>query len=188
MDKNKKQQADSIISSHVLWSMGGGLIPLPLVDVATVTFVQLDMLEQLARLYEVEYSVSIGRSFVTALAGTSVAKLAASAVKLIPGVGTVIGTVSMSILSGATTYALGQVAISQMAAGGNFMDIDMEWARQAYKEAFEKGKEVASKLEKEPESVETITDTLEKLGELKEKGVITEAEFETQKEKLLARL
>jgi hypothetical protein len=35
-----RQQADSIITNHVLWSMGGGLIPLPLLDVAAVTFVQ----------------------------------------------------------------------------------------------------------------------------------------------------
>jgi uncharacterized protein (DUF697 family) len=38
------------------------------VDVAVLTFVQLDMLEQLARLYGVEYSEGIGRSFITALA------------------------------------------------------------------------------------------------------------------------
>ena len=185
---DKKKQAEGIITSHVLWSMGGGLIPLPLVDVATVTVVQLDMLEQLAKVYGVEYSVSIGRSFITALAGTTVAKIGASAIKAIPGIGTVIGTVSMSILSGASTYALGQVAVSQMAGGGSFMDVDMEWARKAYKEAFEMGKDVASKLEKDKNSASNVTDTLEKLGELKEKGVITEAEFEAQKAKLLDRI
>ncbi len=146
---DKKKQADGIITSHVLLSMGGGLIPLPLVDVATVTYVQLDMLEQLARLYGVSYSVSMGRSFITALAGTTVAKLGASAIKAIPGIGTAIGTVSMSVLSGATTYALGQVAIGQMVSGGSLLNMDLEWAKTTYKEAFEQGKEVASKMEQE---------------------------------------
>lgn len=185
---DKKKQADGIVTGHVLWSMGGGLIPLPILDVAAVTFVQLDMLEQLARLYGVDYSVSVGRSFITALAGTTVAKLGASAIKAIPGIGTVIGTVSMSILSGATTYALGQVAISQMSSGGTLLNLDLEWAKQAYKEAFEQGKSVASKLEKDKATSKNVIETLEKLGELKERGVITEEEFEAQKEKLLERL
>jgi uncharacterized protein (DUF697 family) len=185
---DKKQQADSIVTGHVLLSMGGGLIPLPLVDVATVSFVQLDMLEQLARVYGVEYSVSIGRSFIAALAGTTLAKLGASAIKAIPGIGTIIGTVSMSILSGATTYALGQVAIGQIAAGESLINLDLEWAKQAYKEAFEKGKDVVSKMEQDKDSSKQVMDTLEKLGELKEKGVITEEEFEAQKGKLLERL
>jgi hypothetical protein len=94
----------------------------------------------------------------------------------------------MSILSGATTYALGQVAIGQMASGGTLLDLDLEWAKQAYKEAFKKGKDVASKLEKDKASVSELTEALEKLGELKEKGVITEAEFEEQKGKLLERI
>jgi uncharacterized protein (DUF697 family) len=187
-EMDKKQQADGIVTSHVLWSMGGGLIPLPFVDVAAVTFVELDMLEQLARLYGVDYSEGIGRSFITALAGTTLAKLGASAIKAIPGVGSLIGGLSMSILSGATAYALGQVAISQMSSGGSLMNLDLEWAKQAYQEAYERGKDVASKLEKEKDSSKHVIETLEKLGELKEKGVITEAEFEAQKEKLLDRL
>jgi hypothetical protein len=47
---------------------------------------------------------------------------------------------------------------------------------------------VASKLEKDKASVSELTEALEKLGELKEKGVITEAEFEEQKGKLLERI
>jgi uncharacterized protein (DUF697 family) len=187
---DKRQKADSIITNHVLWSMGGGLIPLPLLDVAAVTFVQLDMLEQLARLYDVEYTESVGRSFITALAGTTLTKIAASAVKAIPGIGSLVGGLSMSILSGASTYALGQVAASQLSRGSSLLNLDLEWAKQAYHEAYEQGKNVAARLDKDKGSSSTaqILDTLEKLGELKEKGVITEEEFEAQKAKLLEKL
>ena len=69
----------------------------------------------------------------------------------------------------------------------------------AYEEAFEEGKGVVEELEKEkkakeqaasetPETPEDILQTLEKLGVLKEKGVLTEEEFEEQKQKLLDRL
>jgi hypothetical protein len=70
---SQRTQADAIIRSHVLWAMGGGLIPIPLVDFAAVTAVQLEMLQQLAHLYGVDYSRSNGKAFVSALTGTTLA-------------------------------------------------------------------------------------------------------------------
>ena len=45
---DKREHADAIIKKHVLLSIGGGLIPIPLVDMAAVTALQVSMLEQLA--------------------------------------------------------------------------------------------------------------------------------------------
>ena len=203
---NKREQADAIIKKHVLFSIGGGLIPIPLVDMAAVTALQVSMLEQLADLYGIGYNRSIAKSFIAALTGSTVAKLGASLIKAIPGIGTIIGGVAMSATSGASTYALGQVAISQFEASGSLEDIDVEDAKVAYEEAFEQGKEVVEEMEKEkkakeakekaaaaeaPETTETtedVLDTLEKLGALKEKGILSEEEFEEQKRKLLERL
>jgi len=58
---NKREEADKIIKSHVLWAVGAGLVPLPLFDVAAVTAIQMDMLKQLAALYQVDYSTSTGK-------------------------------------------------------------------------------------------------------------------------------
>ena len=196
---NKREEANSIIKSHVLWSIGGGLIPIPLADMAAVTALQVSMLEQLADLYGISYNRSIGKSFVAALTGSTVAKLGASLIKAIPGIGTVIGGVAMSATSGASTYAIGQVAIGQFEKDGSLEDIDIEDAKVAYEEAFEEGKEVVEEMEKEkkakekaaaeePETPEEVLKTLEKLGELKEKGVLSEEEFDEQKRKLLERL
>ena len=41
---SKEHSADGIIKSHVVWAMGGGLIPVPLFDIAAVTAIQMDML------------------------------------------------------------------------------------------------------------------------------------------------
>lgn len=96
---SQKVKAEAIIRSHVLWSMGGGLIPIPLVDFAAVTAIQLEMLQQLARLYEVDYSQSTGKAFVSALTGTTIARLGASFVKAIPGIGTWIGGSSITAIN-----------------------------------------------------------------------------------------
>jgi uncharacterized protein (DUF697 family) len=185
---SKVVEADRVIKKHVIWALGAGLIPLPVVDFTAVTAVQMDMLSQLAQLYDVEYSVSTGKSFVAALTGTTFASIGASLVKLIPGVGTVLGEVSMSIMSGASTYAVGKVAVLHFETGGSLLDIDLDTAKRAYKEAYEEGKDVASKLGKDQDKAKDIFEQLEKLGRLKEQGVLSEEEFQAQKEKLLNRL
>lgn len=195
----KREQADAIIKKHVLFSIGGGLIPIPLADLAAVTALQVSMLEQLADLYGIGFNRSIAKSFVAGLAGSTVAKVGASLIKAIPGIGTLIGGVAMSATSGASTYAVGQVAVGQFESEGTLEDIDMDEAKAAYGEAFEEGKEVVEEMEKEkkakgkataaePATKEDVLETLEKLGALKEKGVLSEEEFDEQKRKLLERL
>ncbi|MEM6423540.1 MAG: DUF697 domain-containing protein [Cyanobacteria bacterium P01_H01_bin.119] len=185
---SRQSQAESIIRSHVLWAMGGGLIPIPLVDFAAVTAIQLEMLQQLAELYGVEYSRSTGKAFVSALTGTTVARLGASMIKAIPGVGSVIGGASMSITSGASTYAVGQVAINHFSNAGNLSNFVEDQVKQAYESAFARGKNYVSDLEDEQDAAQDVYSALEKLGKLKEQGILTEDEFQVKKQELLARL
>ena len=186
---SQRVQAEAIIRSHVLWAIGGGLIPIPLVDFAAVTAIQLEMLQQLAQLYGVDYSTSNGKAFVSALTGTTIARLGASLLKAIPGVGTVIGGASMALTSGASTYAVGQVAVSHFSNSGTLGNFVEEQVRTAYNEAFEFGKTYVSDLEKEKgNEAANIYQTLEQLGKLKDQGVLTEEEFQAKKQELLARL
>ncbi|WP_448562566.1 DUF697 domain-containing protein [Trichothermofontia sp.] len=182
-------QADAIIRSHVLWAMGGGLIPIPLVDFAAVTAVQLEMLQQLAELYGVDYTRSKGKTFVSALTGTTIARLGASFLKAIPGVGTILGGLSMSVASGASTYAVGQVAINHFANAGMLSDFVEDQLKRAYDVAFERGKTYVSDLEKEKKAeAADVYQALEKLGKLKDQGILTEEEFQAKKQELLSRL
>jgi uncharacterized protein (DUF697 family) len=183
-----RKVADKIVRSHVIRSLGAGLIPVPLFDLAAVTAIQIDMLKQLADLYEADFSQSKGKVFVSALTGSTFAKLGSSLIKAIPGVGTVLGGLSMSALSGASTYAVGQVVINHLETSGDFLNIDLDAAKEAYKEAFEQGKEFVDGLKGQEDAGKDVFKALEKLGQLKEQGVITAEEFEAQKQKLLDRL
>ena len=142
----KLEKAQPIIKDHVLFAMGAGLVMPTVVDILSVTAVQLDMLRQLCNLYEQEYKESSGKAFISSLAGTTLASLAArgigSLVKLIPFVGTFVGGFSMSVFSGAMTYALGQVMAQHFAAGGTITEFNEEKLKQYYEEQFEKGKEL----------------------------------------------
>jgi uncharacterized protein (DUF697 family) len=188
MKMNKRFEADKIIRTHVLWAMGGGLIPLPLVDFAAVTAIQLEMLQQLAHLYEVSYSKNTGKAFVSALTGTTVASLGASMLKAIPGVGSLIGGASMSVMSGASTYAVGQVAINVFSGSGSLLDFDIQQAKKAYEDAYEKGKSYVSDLEDNKEKAADVYQTLEKIGKLRDQGILSEEEFQAKKKELLERI
>jgi len=188
----RKAKADEVIKEHILWSVGVGLVPIPLFDVAAVTALQIGMLKQLSKLYDVDHDQESGKIFVSALAGTSAAKIGASLIKAIPGVGSLVGSVSMSALSGASTYALGQVACTQLEMRGTLKGVDLSEAKKAYEEAFERGKEVVKEVEKNRDAAaEDGNDPVERLKKLKgllDNGLITEDEFQTKRAEILANI
>ena len=214
---DKSTQADRIVDNHILWSMGAGALPIPIVDVAAVTAIQLNMLKELCLIYDVDYSDSFGKNLIKSLVGAGVAKVGASAVKTIPVVGSLLGGVPMVVLSGASTYALGQVFKSQLQVNNVLSKFDMDGAKKMYKDAFEKGKDYVQDLrdrmgfggkkkddkdkdaenkdatdnkneEQTNKEEDAVFEKLRILGELRDKGILTEEEFQEKKKKILAQL
>lgn len=178
------ESVDTVIRQHVYWSVGAGLVPVPIADFVAVTAVQLDLIRQLCTLYKVSYQEGQGKLWVGALTGGAVARIGASAIKAIPGIGTLLGGVSMSIASGASTWAVGQVVKRHLESGGTMTDLDVEKARATYASEYEKGKDVA-KAASERKEAGDVFEKLKKLGELRDAGVITPQEFEAKKAELL---
>ncbi len=204
-NSEKDKHADTIIRNHVIWSMGAGLIPVLIADIFAVSALQLDMIRQLCKAYDVDFKETQGKAIVTSLTSATVARITAgSVIKLIPGVGSVIGGMTVSVFAGASTYALGEVFKLHFSTGGTILDFDPDRLRKYYKEKFEKGKKVVTQMKAEeapktpPESTaHTASDSiveddsqdvlarLKELGELKASGVISEEEFEKMKKKLI---
>lgn len=196
------EKANNIIRNHMIWSMGAGAIPVPLADFFTVSAVQLDLIKQLCKLYEVDFKEEEGKAIISSLTASILAKLGArTAIKLIPGIGTIIGGVTMAVLSGASTYATGHAFKSHFENGGTILDIDLGRLKKYYNERFEKGKKEAREFN-EKEKSENVNESpiggksgdpgsqeliqkLKDLGELKREGIITEEEFERMKKKFL---
>jgi uncharacterized protein (DUF697 family) len=190
--EEKRAKASEIIKNHVGFSLGAALIPMPGVDLIAVSAVQLNMLRSLAKIYNVGFMDTLGKNIISAVAGSSAARLGASLVKAIPGVGTIVGELSMPALSGASTYALGRVVASHFHKGGSLDDLDLTNARKGYESEMENGKRVAEELTltKPPaqSSTDEMVDKLRKMAEMKDVGIITEEEFKQLKERLLAKI
>ncbi len=138
-----------IILAHVGAAMAVAAAPLPLVDVASVTAVQIALVRRLAERYEVEYDAVRLRSAVLALAGATFARLAASAAKLLPAGGTLAGGLAQMTLSGVSTYALGEAYRGHFEARGTLDDADPEQLRRRYRDAAERGREIVRTLRRQ---------------------------------------
>lgn len=190
---SKSPQADSLIQTQVMVSMGAGLVPIPILDIAAVTAVQLDLVKQLSQVYGVQHQGGmVDKGLVTALTGSIFARIGASFIKVIPVVGSMLGGVSMAIMSGASTYAVGQVFKRHFEAGGDFSNFNPASARSLFDEEYERGKHMAEEWKKEkknaPSASEDVLGKLKQLGELKASGVISEEEFKKMKADLLAKM
>ncbi len=173
----RNNHADTVIRNHVIWSMGAGLIPVLVADIFAVSALQLDMIRQLCKVYDLDFQDTRGKAIVTSLTSSTLARLGArSLVKLIPGVGTYLGGVTVSIFAGASTYALGEVFKKHFESGGTILDFDPDRVRNYYAEKFEKGKNIAKEWKKEtpnppapedmPEAVEdTVKEAVEEMIE-----------------------
>lgn len=188
---NRGDSANSIIKNHMIWSMGAGFIPVPIADLFAVSAIQLDMIRQLCKVYDIDFKQTEGKAMITTLTGSGLARLGARAVKFIPGVGSILGGVTMAALSGASTYALGEVFKKHFETGGTFLDFDPERLRKYYNEKFEKGKEVAEELRKKQENAVKSSDglaaidKLKELADMKTAGLLTEEEFTQMKKKII---
>ena len=202
--KNNENQADAkaIIKRHTYWAVGSGLIPVPLADIAAVTAIQLDMLKALCKLYDVDYSQEKGKSWISALAGSTLssmaARLSASVVKAVPLIGTFIGITSMSIMSGAVTYALGNVFAQHFEGGGSLSNFKAENVKKYYREKLNEGKKLASSLKekylvysKSKEGIakrKSVTAKLKELEKMKKQKLITNDEYHNLRTEILKNL
>ncbi len=198
--KSKKEvTGESIIKKHMYWSVSAGLIPFPLIDIAAVSAIQTDMLKSLCDFYKVDYSQEKGKAWITALTAATLssvlARTGASVVKAIPAVGTLVGMTSMAILSGASSYAVGNVFVNHFEEGGTLYNFNTDNFKKFYQEKLEDGKELAKKMKdkytaytkkkKGKEKEKTVMNKLKELNKLKDQKLINVKEYTSMRSDIL---
>lgn len=141
--------ANDIVNNNIALAMGAGLIPLPWVDLAAITAVQLKLGKELAEHYGVNYKEEQIKGIVVALIGayasSATATTAAVAlVKTLPGFGSLVGAITLPIVAGAITYAVGRVFIQHFESGGTFLSFKVPDVEAGFLREVEKGKQVVS--------------------------------------------
>lgn len=127
-------QARRIIQRYLAWSMGAGLVPLPLLDALALGGLQVLLIRDLARLYGLDFSAQRARALLAALlGGLGAASLGgglwASWLKALPVVGQSLGAAAMPAVAGVSTHAVGMLFLRHFQSGGTLLDFSP--ARQA---------------------------------------------------------
>lgn len=139
--------AERIVRNHVIGAMGAGLLPIPLVDMAALTGVQLSMLKNLAYIFRIPFCRDRGKHLIATLVGSALPAMSAATLvsffKTIPLVGQVFGALTLPVSGGAATYAIGRVFIQHFASGGTFLNFDPDKVRDHYAEMFKRGNLIA---------------------------------------------
>jgi uncharacterized protein (DUF697 family) len=122
----RRSLARTIIERHAAYSAVGGVIPLPIANVATITAVIVRMVKRLSDLYGVPFERDRARAIVVGLMGgampTGLATVTTSTlIYVIPG-SNLIGLAVSSIAGAACTRAIGRVFAEHFESGAALTD------------------------------------------------------------------
>lgn len=154
LEELSDSESDIIIRRHVYASIGVGLVPIPLADFMGLTAIQINMLRKLAGLYDVPFFRDAVKNILSSLVGgalpTAVSvPLAISVTKFVPVMGQTASVLSMPVVAGAATYAIGKVFNQHFASGGTFLTFNPEKVKAYYSEMFKEGEKIAAKIKKD---------------------------------------
>jgi uncharacterized protein (DUF697 family) len=119
-------RADNIIRKHIIGAMAAGLIPFPIVDIAGVALLEVNMITELAAAYNfpvpralVVYKLLI--SLAGAVGPIFFSLYFRNAVKALPLVGHAIYLGAFSLSGAASVYAVGKIFQKHFESGGTFL-------------------------------------------------------------------
>jgi len=124
----RKARARKLVERFSLWSGVAGLLPVPVVDLAAVGGVQLQMLRRISQIFDIPFSKNRGKAIMASFAGTMIPASTglgvASMIKAVPVAGTAIGALTTPALSVGATYVIGMAFIEHFASGGTLLDFE----------------------------------------------------------------
>lgn len=136
------EMATKLVDRFAMWGGVAGFVPVPIIDVAAVAGIQLQMLRRLSQIYNVPFSENSGKALIAALAGTMIPATsgigAASMLKSVPILGTIASGFVMPALAAGATFAIGKAFIQHFESGGTLLDFNPPDYREFIKAQKEK--------------------------------------------------
>jgi uncharacterized protein (DUF697 family) len=117
----RRALAQKIVARHKNYAALGGLVPLPVANIASVAAINLRMVKQLSDLYQVPFERDRTRSLIVSLIGGAVPTGIGTATSttlmwIIPG-GLIVGLGAAALTAGALTRGIGLVFIESFESG-----------------------------------------------------------------------
>jgi uncharacterized protein (DUF697 family) len=123
----RRSQANSIVERHTAYAAVGGIIPVPIANVASITAVIVRMVKLLSDLYGIPFERDRARAIVVGLMGGAMPTGLAAATTstlfyIIPGSG-LVGLAVSSIAAVACTRSIGRIFVEHFESGSSLHDL-----------------------------------------------------------------
>lgn len=144
-DAAVRAESSRIIWNHVAYAAVAGLVPVPLIDVAAATTIQVRMVAKLCESHGVPFSEQAVKTVVSTLITAALPRATVgypliSAAKGVPGVGTLLAAATLPALNGAVTWAVGRVFDWHFSRGGVIETLDPAVMGARFSAEVERGK------------------------------------------------
>jgi uncharacterized protein (DUF697 family) len=123
----RRSQANSIVERHTAYAAVGGIIPVPIANVASITAVIVRMVKLLSDLYGIPFERDRARAIVVGLMGGAMptglgAVTTSTLFYIVPGSG-LVGLAVSSIAAVACTRSIGRIFVEHFESGSSLHDL-----------------------------------------------------------------
>jgi uncharacterized protein (DUF697 family) len=116
-----------------------GVLPVPVMDMLAVGGLQLKLIHELSRIYDIPFSGQRAKASVAALIGGAQTGLMIKGLfKYIPVYGYVIMAIPAAFAASTLTYAIGRVFVHHFELGGTLLDFDATRLRGYFREQLQR--------------------------------------------------
>jgi uncharacterized protein (DUF697 family) len=145
-EEKRRAKAHQAVIDGAVTAAWAGFIFIPFIDGLFVAGVQLKMIYELCTEYEVKFSEHLGKAVLVAFFSGIIAIIYEKFnLKTAPTLSLgVLGNFGLIMISGALTYAIGQIFSQHLEAGGTLLDFNAEKSKEYFAEMYEEGKNVVS--------------------------------------------
>lgn len=139
--------SEEIINNYALYAAGFGLIPIPIVDLVSISAVQYNMIKKLSKNYpHVDFSERKAKSVIAAVVGSmgslELGIMTRLLFKSVPFIGPIIGGTAVSGFAYFSTKLIGEIFDDHFASGGDLAvgDITLQKMKDTFSYEIKKAK------------------------------------------------
>ena len=140
-----RARTEETIKKHSFLAAGLGIVPVPVFNLLSVTAVQINMVQAIARLYNVEVKKSWIKNTIASVMGglgaTGISGIAAGNLALVPMIGASLVSFTAPALNGFSTYAIGYMFTRYYESPDGFVKANAHALTEWFKEGFKEGRE-----------------------------------------------
>ena len=138
-EKLNEKQANKIIRNYTIAATGSGIVPIPVVAAAAITGIQVFMIKELCKLYEVPFQENQSGVILNSVIGSVATRILSMASLVVPGISAPMKGVSGAAIAGLYTATVGEFYKVHFQNGGNLENASISDISKYFIDEYKRG-------------------------------------------------